>query len=59
MTTIDQPLAALHAKTSASHRFGEWADRNSGRIMVLPAVILFFSAQRYFVRGIVMSGIKG
>jgi multiple sugar transport system permease protein len=25
----------------------------------LPAVILFFVAQRYFVRGIVMSGIKG
>ena len=28
-------------------------------LAVLPAVILFFSAQRYFVRGIVMSGIKG
>lgn len=28
-------------------------------LMVLPAVLLFFAAQRYFVRGIVMSGIKG
>ncbi len=28
-------------------------------LMILPAVLLFFSAQRYFVRGIVMSGIKG
>jgi multiple sugar transport system permease protein len=28
-------------------------------LVILPAVILFFSAQRYFVRGIVMSGIKG
>ncbi len=28
-------------------------------LMVVPAVALFFSAQRYFVRGIVMSGIKG
>ena len=28
-------------------------------LAVIPAVALFFSAQRYFVRGIVMSGIKG
>lgn len=28
-------------------------------LAVVPAVLLFFSAQRYFVRGIVMSGIKG
>jgi multiple sugar transport system permease protein len=27
--------------------------------VTLPAVILFFSAQRYFIRGIIMSGIKG
>ena len=28
-------------------------------LMVLPLIIIFFAAQRYFVRGIVMSGIKG
>ena len=28
-------------------------------VMSLPAIILFFSFQRYFVRGIVMSGLKG
>ena len=28
-------------------------------LIVLPVIILFFAAQRYFVRGIVMSGIKG
>jgi len=28
-------------------------------IMALPAILLFFSCQRYFVRGIVMSGLKG
>jgi ABC-type glycerol-3-phosphate transport system permease component len=28
-------------------------------MMTLPSVVLFFSAQKYFVRGIVMSGIKG
>jgi len=28
-------------------------------IVLLPVLILFFSAQRYFVRGIVLSGIKG
>jgi ABC-type glycerol-3-phosphate transport system permease component len=28
-------------------------------LMALPCIILFFAMQRYFVRGIVMSGIKG
>lgn len=28
-------------------------------LMITPAIALFFSMQRYFVRGIVMSGIKG
>jgi ABC-type glycerol-3-phosphate transport system permease component len=28
-------------------------------LMSVPAIILFFSCQRYFVRGIVMSGLKG
>jgi len=28
-------------------------------VMILPVIIVFFSAQRYFVQGIVMSGIKG
>ena len=27
-------------------------------IMIIPCVILFFAAQRYFVRGIVMTGLK-
>jgi ABC-type glycerol-3-phosphate transport system permease component len=28
-------------------------------VMAAPCVLLFFVAQRYFVQGIVMSGIKG
>ena len=28
-------------------------------IMAIPCVLMFFVAQRYFVKGIVMSGIKG
>jgi multiple sugar transport system permease protein len=28
-------------------------------MMTAPIILLFFVAQRYFVRGIVMSGIKG
>jgi ABC-type glycerol-3-phosphate transport system permease component len=28
-------------------------------VTTLPILLLFFAAQRYFVRGIVMSGIKG
>ena len=28
-------------------------------LMLLPILILFFAAQRYFVQGIVMTGVKG
>ena len=28
-------------------------------IITAPVLLLFFAAQRYFIRGIVMSGIKG
>ncbi len=28
-------------------------------LSMLPALILFFSLQRYFIRSVVMSGIKG
>ena len=28
-------------------------------LMITPAILLFFAMQRYFVRGIVMTGIKG
>ncbi|MFN8448787.1 MAG: carbohydrate ABC transporter permease [Anaerolineae bacterium] len=28
-------------------------------VMILPVVVLFFFAQRYFIRGIVMTGLKG
>lgn len=28
-------------------------------VMILPVVLLFFFAQRYFIKGIVMTGIKG
>jgi ABC-type glycerol-3-phosphate transport system permease component len=31
----------------------------AGIMMTAPIILLFFTAQRYFVRGIVMSGIKG
>ena len=28
-------------------------------MVIIPVLILFFAAQRYFVQGIVLSGIKG
>jgi len=28
-------------------------------LMILPCLLIFFTMQRYFIRGIVMSGIKG
>ena len=28
-------------------------------IMVIPVIVLFFFAQRYFIKGIVMTGLKG
>ena len=31
----------------------------SGVVMLLPILILFFSAQKYFVRGIALTGIAG
>ncbi|MDQ3250413.1 MAG: carbohydrate ABC transporter permease [Chloroflexota bacterium] len=31
----------------------------AGMMMTAPIILLFFAAQRYFIRGIVMSGIKG
>lgn len=40
MTTIDRPLIASSPETSASERLGVWTDRHSGRIMVLPAVLI-------------------
>ena len=33
-------MAAATADTQAGHRLGEWLDRNSGRVMVLPAVLI-------------------
>ena len=49
---------------SAAGGFEEGEPRDhylmAGAVMMsLPTIILFFSAQRYFVRGVVMSGIKG
>ena len=32
--------AVTAAETPSDHRFSEWADRHSGRIMVLPAVVI-------------------
>ena len=29
------------------------------RVMILPVIILFFFAQRYFIDGVVLSGLKG
>jgi multiple sugar transport system permease protein len=28
-------------------------------IMIMPVLIIFFLAQRYFIQGVVMSGVKG
>jgi multiple sugar transport system permease protein len=28
-------------------------------VMIVPIIVLFFLAQRYFVQGIVMTGVKG
>ena len=28
-------------------------------VMIVPIIVLFFLAQRYFVQGIVLTGIKG
>jgi len=45
---------AMYGETSKQHLLTAAA-----LTMAAPCVLLFFAAQRYFVRGIVMSGIKG
>ena len=38
----------------------EWALLMAGALMsVIPVLVLYASFQRYFVRGVVLSGIKG
>lgn len=55
------PVAlALKMSIDASSGIVEWNQILAMSIMaLLPAVILFFSAQRYFVEGVTSSGIKG
>lgn len=36
-----------------------WDLQMAAAVMVLPVIVLFFFAQRYFFKGIVMTGLKG
>ncbi len=40
MLLADEAMAVTDVETPVYHRVGEWVDRNSGRIMVLPAVLI-------------------
>jgi multiple sugar transport system permease protein len=38
----------------------EWGMLMAGSVMaIVPVIVLFFAAQRYFIRGVVLSGLKG
>jgi ABC-type glycerol-3-phosphate transport system permease component len=41
-------------------RFGQWQlYMAAATFSMLPTLVVFLAAQRYFVRGVVMSGLKG
>lgn len=65
-----RPLVYLHSPAKRTMAIGlamfkseylvQWnLMMTASTLMLLPIVILFFFAQRHFVRGIVMSGLKG
>ena len=55
MFTVATGLASFRSQTDIS-----WDLQLAASVaMTLPVIILFFFAQRYFIRGIVMSGLKG
>jgi len=58
MMTLSVGLAALTGGTGEAVAYYHWLMAASTSI-VLPMVIFFLFTQKYFVRGVVMSGVKG
>jgi multiple sugar transport system permease protein len=53
--TVAAGLASFRSQTDVS-----WdLQLAASTAMVIPVIILFFFAQRYFIQGVVMSGLKG
>ena len=48
-----------HALTPALRPYADLPDMNPSIVVVAPVIVLFFLAQRYFVQGIVLTGMKG
>jgi len=60
--TLSLGLAAFRTGGVGGVPMGEPRDHllmAASVMMTLPVVLMFFAAQRYFIRGVVMSGIKG
>ncbi len=56
---MDQPLLICKTLQKLPLPLGEAGGEGTRLMIALPCLVLFFLAQKYFVRGIVMSGIKG
>jgi multiple sugar transport system permease protein len=51
---------AISQFASAAYGLADWNHlMGLGLISALPCLVLFFVAQRYFIQGIVVSGVKG
>lgn len=54
LMTLSQGLQALQSSNS-----GEWSMlMAASTLMILPVIIVFFFAQRYFIEGVVLTGLK-
>ena len=60
LSSEEKKTLALGLQNFLSVHGGEWhLLMAASTLMVLPVIIVFFTAQRYFISGVVLSGIKG
>ena len=59
-TTSKYPVSVALQSFSGAYGLAEWnLLMSAALISALPCLIIFFVAQRYFIQGIVVSGVKG
>ena len=60
MNSIDKLTLAVGLRLFTDRYGGFWnLQMAATAVMALPPILLFISAQRYFVKGVVMTGIAG
>jgi multiple sugar transport system permease protein len=59
-TTSKYPVSVALQSFSGAYGLADWNQLMAAALIsALPCLILFFAAQRYFIQGIVVSGVKG